>query len=204
MVWILGGVESDGESGVPKSWTMTVPERSRKCLVPCLKYKIHENSIVHSDGWSSYFTLGQHFKHWDFVNPSFQFKKPATGVQTNNVEGLWMWLKAAISRGARRKATEEYCQFWNFCQHVRNIPAYEPIGLFGMVGRITQLVILKDMGRQKDRVPNMSMTIRIVTKYPLPQPPSSASTADTKPCKRGHKPKAKRGRNDDRIGVIKK
>ena len=177
-IWVLGAVETSGATPFPRVWVMTVPNRSRATLIPVLKYKIHQESICHSDGWSAYYILGQHFQEWDWVNHKYYFKDPVSKVHTNNMEGLWTWLKKDIPRGARRPATEEYCQFWNFKQYVRNIPAYKQIGLFGMVGRISRLVALKDLGPAKKRVPgripNMSMASNIVSQFPYEEPVASS------------------------------
>ena len=77
---------------------------------------------------------------------------------------------------------------------MRNIPAHKKIGLFGMIGRISLLVTLKDMGSQKDRVPNMSMAAEIVKSYQLAEP--AAYTSRAKPHARGPgcRVKARRGR----------
>ena len=67
--WVLGGVEmpddTDPPQEAPKCFAMTVPDRKRATLIPILEYKIEENTIIWSDGWSSYFCLRSHFNGWD-------------------------------------------------------------------------------------------------------------------------------------------
>ena len=63
--WVLGGIEmpaaTDPPQKEPKFFAMTVPNRTKATLIPILKYKIKDDSIVWTDGWASYFTLGKHF-----------------------------------------------------------------------------------------------------------------------------------------------
>ena len=64
--------------------------------------EIKENSIVWTDGWASSFTLGNHFRGWDYVNHKRWFKDPTTEVNTNRCEGAWKWLKSTIPDGSPR------------------------------------------------------------------------------------------------------
>ena len=102
--WVLGGIESkenlpEGQK-VGRSFRMTVPNRTRATLIPILKYKIEENTLIWSDGWSSYFCLANHGFEWNWVNHSKTFKDPLTGVNTNHCEGMWKWMKKGIPHGA--------------------------------------------------------------------------------------------------------
>ena len=91
-VWTLGAVEKPDKTHakdyIPKCFAMTVPDRSRKTLIPILKNRIHKKSKIWSDGWRSYFCLNDHFEEWDYVNHSVTFKDPTTGVCTNCLEGF--------------------------------------------------------------------------------------------------------------------
>ena len=101
--WVLGAVEmpadTDPPQAAPKFWAMTVPNRKKATLIPIFKFKIKEESIIWTDGWSAYFCLKGHFKDWDYVNHSRGFKDPRTGVNTNRCEGGWKWLKQTIPDG---------------------------------------------------------------------------------------------------------
>ena len=131
----------------PKSFALIVPDRKRATLIPILKYKIEEKSIIWSDGWSSYFCLRSHFGGWDWVSHTLTFMVPETGVNTNRCEGQWTWLKNTIPAGARRRDIEEYVQLYNFKQWAKNHKDIEQIGLLGLMGRANQKVTLIDKGR---------------------------------------------------------
>ena len=157
-------------------------------LIQTLKYKIKENSIIWSDGWSAYFCLGSHFEEWDYVNHSRGFKNHSTGVNTNRCEGGWKWLKKTIPDGSPRAKIEEYVQLHNFKMWTKNHPNVDEIGFLGLLGRANQHVILKHKGGQGDAIANMVTAEAIVTEHPLPEPPapvtSTAVRGRGRPAKR--------------------
>ena len=80
--------KTDPPLNTQKFFAMTVPNCKKVTLIPTLKYKIHEKSIVWTDGWSSYFTLGKHFDSWEYVNHSRHFKYPTVGYLIRVVGAL--------------------------------------------------------------------------------------------------------------------
>ena len=174
--WVLGGIEDPATLPVtqthPKSFSITVPDRSRATLIPILKSKIKEGTLIHSDGWGAYFTLASHGYTWDWVNHTKTFKDPVTGVHTNRIEGYWKHMKKGIPHGTRRRTVEEYVQLHNFREFCKTHSEFDQLGVFGLLGRAASQVKLQDKGRQGDRVHNMLEAIKIVTRNPLPLPPA--------------------------------
>ena len=159
-------------------------------MIPTLKYKIKEESIIWSDGWRSYFYLGSHFRSWEYVNHSRNFKDPVTSVNTNRCEGTWKWLKATIPDGSNRAKIEEYVQLFNFKQWTKNHQDIDDIGYFGLLGRANQHVILQDKGGKGDHISNMVTSETICFENPLPETP--ASVPSTSGHRRGRRPKRRR------------
>ena len=154
----------------PRFFALTVPDRSKNTLIPTLKAYIRPESIVWTDGWRAYYTLGNHYAGWDMVNHTQFFRDPNTGVNTNRCEGMWKQLKRTIPDGTRREKIEEFVQLHCFKEWAKCHPGYENLGLFGLLARANNEVILKDKGCQGDAVPNMLMAEEIVAANPLPLP----------------------------------
>ena len=195
--WVLGGIEMPAETDppqkVPRSWAMTVPNRKKATLIPVLKYKIKEETIIWSDGWSSYFCLGSHFEDWNYVNHTRHFKDPVTGINTNRCEGNWKWLKDNIPDGSPREKIEEYVQLYNFKQWIKNHEDIGNIGYFGLLGRANQQVVLQDKASKGDHISNMVTSETICFENPLPEPPISAPS--TSVPRRGRPPSKRRRRS---------
>ena len=174
--WVLGGMEDPKSlpSGQkPKSFALSVPNRSRATLIPCLKFFIEAGSTVWSDGWSSYFCLVSHgFPNYNWVNHSKFFKDPVTGVNTNAIEGHWKWLKNAIPDGSRRRDIEEYVCLYNFKEWTKTHKNFNNLGSFAIFSRACANVKLNDQGKTGDKVANMSNANRLVALNPLPLPPA--------------------------------
>ncbi len=82
--WVFGSCEK-----FYKIFMFVIKNRTRDELLPLIKMWIKPGSIIHSDCWTLYDTLGQdgytHLK----VNHSIQFTNPATGANTNYIENEW-------------------------------------------------------------------------------------------------------------------
>ena len=123
--WVLGGITvPNNPKENPRFFGLTVPNRKKDTLVPILKEKIKPESNVHSDGWTSYYTLGQHFNTWEMVNHSKFFKDPSTGVNTNRIEGIWKHMRATMPGGSSRSKIEEYVQLFSFKEFCKTHPQY--------------------------------------------------------------------------------
>ena len=136
--WVLGGVEAKSKEDPArprKFFAMTVPDRKRKTLIPVLKYMIKEDTLVWTDGWPSYFTLGSHFSGWDYVNHKNGFIDKSTGVHTNDCEGAWKWMKETIPDGSPRSKVEEYVQLHCFKKWLKAHPHWDTMGFVGGLGR---------------------------------------------------------------------
>ena len=196
--WVLGGTEDPNslpEGQIPRSFRLTVPNRTRATLIPILKFFIEQGSEVWSDGWSSYFCLGQHGFKWDWVNHSKTFKEAMTGVNTNRCEGQWRHMKQTIPSGTHRSKIDEYVQVFNFKEWAKSHPKIDTIGDFGVFGRANAIVNLNDKGRAGDSVPNMQLANKIVAANPLPIPPPPEPKPKKGP---GRPPKRGRGRGRGR------
>ena len=196
-VWTLGGIEMPHSTmikgQVPRSFAVTVPNRSRETLIPILLQKIHQKSIIWSDGWKSYFILDQFFKEGQMVNHSQTFKNKETGVNTNRCEGIWLWMKQKIKRGTRKYEIEEYIQLFNFKQWSRNHPDFNIIGHFGMLGRVMWIMKPTRLINRKtaSRILNYAICDIITTENPYVPPPPPPSPKSAVSRKRGRPKEAK-------------
>ena len=94
-VWILGGVERTAERRV---FLQVVENRSAETLCTIIRQCVHPESIIITDLWKAYSSLGPNlgFTHLT-VNHSKTFKDPDTGAHTNSIEGTWNGLKMNIA-----------------------------------------------------------------------------------------------------------
>ncbi len=67
-----------------------------------LKRYIHKDSIIFSDGWRGYLSVGNYFKDHKVVNHRYDFVDPSSGAHTNTIEGNWAPLKRSILAKVRR------------------------------------------------------------------------------------------------------
>ena len=199
--WVLGGVESTEKNcpkKTPRYFALTVPNRKKETLIPILKIKIKEQSIVQTDGWRAYYTLGKHFAKWDMVNHTKMFCTPE-GVNTNTCEGRWTHLKKTIPWGTKREKIEEYVQLHNFNGWAKCHPDYQNLGLFGVLARACNNVQLQDMGRQGDSIANSTIAEGIVAANPLPESELPRVSHSKKPKGRGRPCKKRRGNTSSEI-----
>lgn len=106
-VWILGGVERTTERQV---FLRVVDNRNAETLTNVIKDCVHPDSIIITDLWKAYSSLGSKlgFAHLT-VNHSVTFKDPETGAHTNSIEGTWNGLKMFI--GARNRVKNGMDEF---------------------------------------------------------------------------------------------
>ncbi len=90
--WVFGGREKFDKS---KIFMFVVKNRTRDELLPLIKKWIKPGSIIHSDCWKPYDTLGQEGYTHLKVNHSIQFTNPETGANTNHIENEWRHAKQA-------------------------------------------------------------------------------------------------------------
>ena len=66
-----------------------VPDWTKDILIPIIQEIVQPGSIIHSDKWASYRTLGQLVYIYGTVNHKENFVDPDTGVHTIAVKGFW-------------------------------------------------------------------------------------------------------------------
>ncbi|KAF8356938.1 hypothetical protein PRIPAC_91933 [Pristionchus pacificus] len=84
-----------------------VEKRDKETLLPLIEENIAPGSRIISDGWKSYFDIGQlpSGYHHDVVNHTKYFKDPVSGAHTNTIEGLWALLKQPLKAAHGRHRT---------------------------------------------------------------------------------------------------
>ena len=140
--WVFGLVERI--SG--KCLLFRVPNRKSETLLPIIQKFCHENTVIHSDCWSAYVTLGDYGYAHRAVNHKKGFKCPLTGAHTNTIEGLWGCVKhkSKQMKGVNKKYIQDYLDEFTF----RRIFSQSPmVGLFGE--------ILYCIGKYWDKVGNI-------------------------------------------------
>lgn len=91
--WVLGGIDRTTR----QTFFQIVPDRTKETLLPILLENIYPDSIVVSDCWRSYSSLGEHFDSHRSVNHSLNFVDPADkSVHTNSIESQWRVLKRSV------------------------------------------------------------------------------------------------------------
>uniref|UniRef100_A0A914YHK4 ISXO2-like transposase domain-containing protein n=1 Tax=Panagrolaimus superbus TaxID=310955 RepID=A0A914YHK4_9BILA len=107
-VWFLGGIEPI--SG--RAFMTPVESRDRETLYAVIRRHIRPDSIIISDCWAAYATLGQLPEGYIHrtVNHSENFVDPVTGVHTNTIESLWQKFKLRhkVDYGTNRDLIMEY------------------------------------------------------------------------------------------------
>ncbi|KAF8384232.1 hypothetical protein PRIPAC_73374, partial [Pristionchus pacificus] len=83
-VWIFGGQERGDKT---KMFCCIVEKRDKETLLPLIEENIAPGSRIISDGWKSYFDIGQlpSGYHHDVVNHTKYFKDPVSGAHINTI-----------------------------------------------------------------------------------------------------------------------
>ncbi len=84
--WVFGSHEKFDKS---KMFMSVVKNQTTDEWLPFIKKWIKRGSIVHSDCWKPYDTLGQEGYTHLKVNHSIQFTNPETDANTNHIENEW-------------------------------------------------------------------------------------------------------------------
>lgn len=119
-VWILVGVERSTDR---KVFLERVVDRSAATLEDVIRRHVLPGSIVHTDLWKGYSSLGSNLDlvHRT-VNHSIGFKDYETGVHTNTVEGTNNGLKIHIRPRNRTADVDEHLEefVWRrkHCNHL--------------------------------------------------------------------------------------
>ena len=93
-VWLLGGVEKTPQR---KCFVIPVPDRTTETIQQAIQSHVLPGSIIRTDCWKSYSYLGSSSEYiHQAVNHSLHFTDPATGVNTNTIEGTWAGLKRKV------------------------------------------------------------------------------------------------------------
>lgn len=110
-VWLFGGIERESKKRfvVP----LLDPEgehRDRATLLPLIKRFIRAGSVIISDSWGAYKTLGQEGYTHRIINHSENFVDPKDkSIHTQCVERLWRDIKEWVKRpGMRHQYLRQY------------------------------------------------------------------------------------------------
>lgn len=104
-VWVFGMVEKTPERRLV---LVKIENRTRETLEALLVKYVHPESIIHSDCWRAYSHLSSLFTDHQSVNHSQNFSDPATGTNTNTIEGNWSGVKKQVEYTQRTKKTIDY------------------------------------------------------------------------------------------------
>uniref|UniRef100_A0A914PC61 ISXO2-like transposase domain-containing protein n=1 Tax=Panagrolaimus davidi TaxID=227884 RepID=A0A914PC61_9BILA len=106
--WFFGGIEPS--SG--RAFMLPVQARNRDTLFPLIRRHIAPGSIISSDGWAAYATLGElpeGYVHKTVIH-SENFVDPVTGTHTQSIESVWQKFKERHKHeyGTARTLMEQY------------------------------------------------------------------------------------------------
>ena len=89
---MLGGIER----GTDKMFLVPVPQCDSATLIPIVQRYVCPGTMIYTDLWRVYDSVGQcGFVH-GMVNHSQNFVDPVTRVQTNSIEGSWTHTKKKL------------------------------------------------------------------------------------------------------------
>jgi len=93
---VFGMAERKGEDSKGRIVATTVPDTKRKTVMPHVKKKVLPESMVYTDEYTLYDTLGRAGYRHDRVNHA-QEVYVSSDVHTNTIEGFWSLVKRGIS-----------------------------------------------------------------------------------------------------------
>lgn len=116
--WVFG--IADTSFNPSKYYVELVQNRSRETLMSIILSRIKPGSIIWSDEWRAYRTLGDNNFIHNTVNHRVNFVNPETGVHTQNIESLWNKLKIRIKKqyGISTDILNEYLNEWMWKDNV--------------------------------------------------------------------------------------
>ncbi|KAJ8969161.1 hypothetical protein NQ314_001902 [Rhamnusium bicolor] len=97
--WVFGAIER----GTKRFFLEAVEQRNTKTLLGIIKQRILPGTMVYSDGWGAYESLGENNYNHLTVNHSLHFVDTHTGVHTQNIERMWVEVRKMVPRFGRRK-----------------------------------------------------------------------------------------------------
>ena len=109
-IWVFGGIERVSKKKFIVPLHKEGQDRSARTLIPLIKKYIRPGSIVISDGWAAYNTVGQEGYTHKVINHSEQFVDTNDPViHTQTIERAWRDLKEWVKRpGLRTDYFEQY------------------------------------------------------------------------------------------------
>ena len=108
-LWVFGVIDT----GNGRVLLEPVEKRDAETLIPIIERCIARGSVIHSDCWGAYVSLGQRGYHHATVNHKEHFVDPDTGACTNGIEGIW-----GVVKGWMRKRMFRRCRS-TFVDHLR-------------------------------------------------------------------------------------
>ena len=111
-IWVFGAVEDDS-SPQRKLFLTIVKDRKASTLLPIIQDHIPPGTRILTDEWKGYLPLSRlGYEHFT-VNHKNHFADPATGINTNRIEGVWAHMRRSFPRnGVRKRYLEQYlCRF---------------------------------------------------------------------------------------------
>lgn len=103
---VAGAVERQG-SVIAK----VVPDAQAETLIPFVKLNVNKNSMIYTDEWKSYQTLGTLGYGHRTINHSLK-AYVINDVHTNTIEGFWSLLKGGIRGVYKGRPTRKYLQHY--------------------------------------------------------------------------------------------
>ncbi|KCZ78562.1 hypothetical protein H311_00401 [Anncaliia algerae PRA109] len=92
-IWILGMVERSPER---KIILIPILDFRKDNIHRLLKFYLHSDSIIYTDGFKSYLGLDKYFISHKFVNHKKEYVVKNTDIHTNTIEANWSVLKRSI------------------------------------------------------------------------------------------------------------
>ena len=121
-MWVFGGIERVSKKKFIVPLHKDGQDRSANTLIPLIKKFILPGSVIISDGWSAYNTIGNEGYTHKVVNHSENFVDPDDpSVHTQTIERLWRDVKEWCKRpGIRFEYFEQYFARYLFIKKYRS------------------------------------------------------------------------------------